>query len=174
MALHKDFPESPHAILDPAIRWFPADEALRETGMDKLMPPLVPQPRKKVKEFRDGGYVGATDTSRSLLHWWFNTPHLLPKGEGTGPRTPPVVEVDKENAKKDIEALDIEIPVLTPRVFREYKNLASLDVSTFGHQRVLYLRFSEEEQRERIRCADEADGRRPTRRRKAGRSSESR
>ena len=29
MALHKDFPESPFSILDPAIRWFPADEALR-------------------------------------------------------------------------------------------------------------------------------------------------
>jgi type III restriction enzyme len=29
MALHKDFPQSPHAILDPGIRWFPADEALR-------------------------------------------------------------------------------------------------------------------------------------------------
>ena len=30
MALHKDFPKSPHAILDPDIRWFPADEQLRE------------------------------------------------------------------------------------------------------------------------------------------------
>ncbi len=83
MALHKDFPQSPHAILDPGIRWFPADEALRENSMDKLMPPLVPVLRRKVKEFRDGGYVGATDTSRSLLNWWFNTPHLLPQADGT-------------------------------------------------------------------------------------------
>jgi type III restriction enzyme len=83
MALHKDFPESPYAILDPAMRWFPADEALRETSMDKLLPPLVPQLRKKVKEWRDSGYVGATDTSRSLLNWWFNTPHLLPQTDGT-------------------------------------------------------------------------------------------
>ncbi len=82
MALHKDFPESPYAILDPALRWFPADEALRESSMDKLMPPLVPQLRKKVKEWRDSGYVGATDTSKSLLNWWFNTPHLLPQVEG--------------------------------------------------------------------------------------------
>ena len=43
MALHPDFPDSPHAILDPAVRWFPADEALRDTSMDKLMPPLVAQ-----------------------------------------------------------------------------------------------------------------------------------
>ena len=82
MALHKDFPQSPHAILDPGIRWFPADEALRESSMEKLMPPLVPVLRRKVKEFRDGGYVGAADTSRSLLNWWFNTPHLLPKANG--------------------------------------------------------------------------------------------
>ena len=79
MALHPNFPESPYAILDPALRWFPADEALRESSMDKLMPPLVPQLRRKVKEWRDSGYVGATDTSKSLLNWWFNIPHLLPQ-----------------------------------------------------------------------------------------------
>jgi type III restriction enzyme len=69
-------------------------------------------------------------------------------GEGTGPKTPLVVEVDKENEKKDIAALDIEIPVLTPRVYREYKSLGDLDMATMGHQRVLYLQFSEEQQRE--------------------------
>ena len=83
MALHPNFPNSPHAILNPDIRWFPADEALRETSMDKLMPPLVAELRKKVKEFRDSGYVGATDTSRSLLNWWFNTPHMLQQADGT-------------------------------------------------------------------------------------------
>jgi len=83
MALHKDFPQSPHAILDPGIRWFPADESLRESSMEKLMPPLVPVLRRKVKEFRDSGYAGAADTSRSLLNWWFKTPHLLPKADGT-------------------------------------------------------------------------------------------
>ena len=81
MALHPDFPDSPHAVLDPSIRWFPADEALRETSMDKLMPPLVAQLRKKVKEFRDDGYVGANDTSKSLLSWWFKEPHLLPQAD---------------------------------------------------------------------------------------------
>jgi type III restriction enzyme len=200
MALHPDFPDSPHAILDPQVRWFPADEALRETGMDKLMPPLVATLRKKVKEFRDSGYVGATETSRSLLTWWFKAPHLLPQadgtmasfqyyfaqrealetiiylydvvgteafmvfvesiqaegvelerkamGEGTKAKTPLVVEVDTSNEKKDIEALDIEIPVLTPRVYREYKNLADLDRGLMVFQSVIYQQFSEEEQRE--------------------------
>lgn len=83
MALHPNFPESPYVILDPEIRWFPADEALRESSSEKLMPPLVPQLRKKVKEWRDSGYVGATDTSRSLLNWWFNTSHFLPQADGT-------------------------------------------------------------------------------------------
>jgi len=83
MALHPDFPPSPHAILDPAVRWFPADEALRDSSMDKLMPPLVPQLRRNVKEWRDSRYAGATDTSRSLLNWWFNTRHLLTQPDGT-------------------------------------------------------------------------------------------
>jgi len=83
MGLHKDFPTSPHVVLDPALRWFPADEALRDTSMEKLMPPLVSELRKKVKEFRTGGYAGATDTSRSLLDWWFNRKHLREKAGGT-------------------------------------------------------------------------------------------
>jgi len=78
MALHPDFPHSPHAILDPEFRWFPADEALRDSTMEKLMPPLVAELRRKVKEFRDSGYAGASDTSRSLLNWWFKESHLLP------------------------------------------------------------------------------------------------
>jgi type III restriction enzyme len=83
MALHPNFPESPHEILDPSVRWFPADETLRETSMDKLMPPLVPELRRNVKEFRDGNYAGATDTSRSLLNFWFKEPHLIPKADGS-------------------------------------------------------------------------------------------
>ena len=83
MALHKDFPDSPYVILDPEIRWFPADEALRESSFEKLMPPLVPELRKQVKVWRDSGYAKATNTSRSLLNWWFKTPHLLPKSDGT-------------------------------------------------------------------------------------------
>ena len=82
MAVHPDFPKSPHDILDPGIRWFPADEALRETTMDKLLPPLVPELRKQVKAWRDRSYAGATDTSRSLLNWWFNTSHLIERSDG--------------------------------------------------------------------------------------------
>jgi type III restriction enzyme len=82
MALHPNFPHSPHAVLDPAFRWFPADEVLRTTSMDKLMPPLVASLRRKVKEFRDSGYAGATDTSKNLLNWWFKEKHFLPQSDG--------------------------------------------------------------------------------------------
>jgi type III restriction enzyme len=71
-------PTVAHVIIDPEKRWFPADESLRESGMEKLPPPLVAELRKKVKEFRDRGYVGATDTGTALLNWWFNTEHLVP------------------------------------------------------------------------------------------------
>ena len=53
MALHPDFPGSPHAPLDLEVRWFPTDEALRESSAEKLMPPLVPVLRKKVKDKYD-------------------------------------------------------------------------------------------------------------------------
>jgi type III restriction enzyme len=79
MALHPAFPASPYAILDPAVRWLPGDGA---ASPEKLLPPLVTQLRRKVKEFRDGGYVGASATSKSLLTWWFDTPHLLPQAGG--------------------------------------------------------------------------------------------
>lgn len=82
MALHPDFPESPHETLKPELRWFPADEALRDTTSDKLIPPLVATLRRKVQEFRKGGYVGATETSKSLLTWWFQTEHLVPQAVG--------------------------------------------------------------------------------------------
>jgi len=71
-----------------------------------------------------------------------------PMGEGTEPKTLLVIEVDNENTKKDIDELDIEVPVLTPRIYREYKNLTNLDISSFGHTPVEYKTFSEEEQRE--------------------------
>ena len=82
MALHPDFPQSSHAISDPSVRWFPADEELRDTGYGKLIPPLVHKIREKVKTWREAGYGEAAETSKSLLNWWFNTPHLMEGADG--------------------------------------------------------------------------------------------
>lgn len=83
MALHPKFPTSPYEILDPEVRWFPADEALREKDYGKLLPPLVAKLRKEVKKWRDSSYAGASQTSSALLNWWFKTEHPMPQADGT-------------------------------------------------------------------------------------------
>ena len=83
MAIHPKFPKSPHEILDPEIRWFPADEILRESSYEKLIPPLVHQLRLQVKEWRDTGYDGVSETNKTLLNWWFNTDHPITHADGS-------------------------------------------------------------------------------------------
>lgn len=83
MAIHKDFPISPYEILNPKIRWFPADEALRESSYEKLLPPLVHQLREKVAVWRAAHYEGATGTSKALLRWWFEREHIQPQADGS-------------------------------------------------------------------------------------------
>ena len=81
MALHPSFPTSPYAVLDPAHRWFPADETLRATAYERLLPPLVAQIRAEVKTWRDARYAGASPTSQTLLRWWFDTEHLVERAQ---------------------------------------------------------------------------------------------
>ena len=69
-------------------------------------------------------------------------------GAGSKPVAPLIVEVDNESTTKDLDKLDIELPILSPRIYREYKNLASLNPAAFGHTKVGYKHFSVEEQRE--------------------------
>lgn len=82
MGIHPSFPTSPYEILEPDFRWFPADEALRETSYDKLLPPLVSKIRREVKKWRDNHYEGASNTSKALLKWWFSTEHMVSKKDG--------------------------------------------------------------------------------------------
>jgi type III restriction enzyme len=83
MAIHPDFPLSPHEILKPTVRWFPADELLRESSYEKLLPPLVHELRKCVFDWRNRNYEGVSATTKSLLRWWFDTSHPLPLADGT-------------------------------------------------------------------------------------------
>ena len=82
MALHPNFPSSPYEILLPSERWFPAAEELR-AAYEKLLPPLVAHIREEVAAWRDKDYQGASDTSRALLKWWFETEHLIEQSDGT-------------------------------------------------------------------------------------------
>lgn len=83
MALHPNFPRSPYEILPPDQRWFPAAEEMRDTAYEKLLPPLVAKVREEVGQWRDAGYAGASETSRALLQWWFETDHLVEQSDGT-------------------------------------------------------------------------------------------
>ncbi len=83
MALHPNFPESPYAPLIADERWFPAAEELRATAYEKLLAPLVAKIRREVQAWRDAGYPEASPTSVALLHWWFETEHLLEEADGT-------------------------------------------------------------------------------------------
>ena len=83
MSLHPQFPVSPYAPLIPAHRWFPADETLRETAYEKLLPPLVAKLREEIQAWRASGYAGASPTSKALLQWWFGTEHFLEDAGGT-------------------------------------------------------------------------------------------
>jgi type III restriction enzyme len=83
MALHPDFSQSPYDILPPSVRWFPAPEDVRSTAYEKLLPPLVANVRDEVTAWRSRRYEGASDTSRDLLRWWFETDHWIDLPDGT-------------------------------------------------------------------------------------------
>ncbi len=59
-----------------------------------------------------------------------------------------VVEVDRENPEKDIDALDISLPRLSRRYRREFKELTDLNPANLGNKRFPLRPFSPEETRE--------------------------
>ena len=50
----------------PEQRWFPADETMRATAYEKLLPPLVAKIRKEVYAWRNKGYAGCVADFRGL------------------------------------------------------------------------------------------------------------
>jgi len=83
MALHPNFPISPYGVAPADTRWFPADEALRETAYEKLLPLLVASLRKEVAAWREADYAGASATSKALLNWWFKRTHQIEQADWT-------------------------------------------------------------------------------------------
>jgi len=71
-----------------------------------------------------------------------------PMGKGTKGKSPVIVEVDKENPDKDLDKLDIPIPQMSPRIYREFKNLEFIDVSKFKNEKVSLKKFSSDELKE--------------------------
>ena len=71
-----------------------------------------------------------------------------PMGKGSKGKTPVIIEVDKDNPNKDLDALDIPIPVMSPRIYREFKNLELIDVSKFRNEKVTLKNFNSDELKE--------------------------
>jgi len=71
-----------------------------------------------------------------------------PMGKGSKGKSPVIVEVDKENHNKDLDALDIPIPQMSPRIYREFKNLELIDVSKFKNEKVIQKKFNSDELKE--------------------------
>lgn len=71
-----------------------------------------------------------------------------PMGAGTTPKKPLLIEVDKLNPDKDIDALDFEIPKLAARIQRQMKNLEDLDVEAMPTAGLTLTQFTVEQQRE--------------------------
>ncbi|CAN5213313.1 DEAD/DEAH box helicase family protein [soil metagenome] len=69
-------------------------------------------------------------------------------GPGSAPAGPMVIEVDHGDPEKDIDALDIELPRLKPRIERQLKDFETLDVSAFPSPNLAVKTFTAEEQRE--------------------------
>lgn len=69
-------------------------------------------------------------------------------GERTTPPSPLVIEVDTENKSKNLDKLDIEVPVLTPRIQQNYTNLDDIDVGNLPKGNLPVQQFTEEQQRE--------------------------
>lgn len=73
-----------------------------------------------------------------------------PMGKGTSGHSPLIVEVDQDNPHKDLDELDIPLPQMTPRIYREYKNLELIDVHQLTNEKADYKNFSSDELKEII------------------------
>jgi len=73
-----------------------------------------------------------------------------PMGSKYKPKQSLIIEPDKDNPDKDMEKLDIPIPVLTPRIYREYKKLELININEFHNKKNNVWKFNEEEMREII------------------------
>jgi type III restriction enzyme len=61
---------NPFDIIPPSKRWKPQNQEQQST-----IAPLVQKVREAVAQWRHNNYKGASETSVSLLNYWFNAPH---------------------------------------------------------------------------------------------------
>ncbi len=64
-------------------------------------------------------------------------------GSDSDPSGPTIIEIDKEK----VDELDMEIPVLSPSIIREFNNLDELDVNSFKFEGIKLKEFTPEQQK---------------------------
>lgn len=74
--------EEPYRYRAPADK--KGDPAKIELGRRPSNIPIAQNIRRFVKYWRSNDYPGASDTTRELLHYWFDEEHILQKGSGEG------------------------------------------------------------------------------------------
>ncbi|MCU0286330.1 MAG: DEAD/DEAH box helicase family protein, partial [Acidobacteria bacterium] len=68
-----------------------------------------------------------------------------PMGISGAALNPLIIEVDRDNPRKDLNMLDIEIPLLSPRIYRDYKSLERIDIEKMDAPPLKYNTYTEEE-----------------------------
>lgn len=135
MALSSDFPRDPYAILDPNIRWYPGVETDPEE-VGKLLPPLVQKIREGVHAWRSAGYPGVSQTSQSLLRYWFTESHILSTSDG---------EIDFQYYFAQREAVEAAVwlyeheEARNPASLIQYTSMDSLSPSMFEENWTRYV-----------------------------------
>ncbi len=69
-------------------------------------------------------------------------------GGDTGGQTPVIIEIDRKNVSKDLDKLDIVIPILAPKLYREYSNLEQLNPADFKIKPIPLIEYLEKDVRE--------------------------
>src|SRR3989344_292133 len=121
MALHPDFPKSPHVILNQEIRWYPGEELIREKGgLKTLLPPLVHNLRIKDEEWKRFVVKMATGSGKTkvlalILAWSYY--HKLYEENSDMSRnflliTPNIIVLDRIKADFDGLKIFFQDPIL--------------------------------------------------------------
>jgi type III restriction enzyme len=71
-----------------------------------------------------------------------------PMGKGTRSKSPLIIEVDKENTSKNLDRLDIPLPQMSPRIYREFKNLEQINSANLNNHKAFYRKYNREELKE--------------------------
>lgn len=71
-----------------------------------------------------------------------------PMGTGTAAVGPMVIEIDRGNPDKDLDALDIALPKLKPRIERQFYRFEEIDAAALPSPRMALRMFTADEQRE--------------------------